>query len=138
MCARDPSRPPPPSDRVAFGRAAEDHVARWYEDVLEHEIKHRNLRLGPDELDIVVERDGCWRVVEVRATARRSSARIGWSLVGRKARRLRRAIRSLRRSGLLGEARSLTLDVALVTRDHDGKWRVEIWPDALPLDGDGW
>ena len=126
-----------PSERVAAGRRAEALVARWYEHALGFGLAAQNLRVGRDELDLVLRRGTELRVVEVRSSARRSPELLAWSVVGGKAKRLRRAVLRLVREGGAGEASELQVDVALVVWPGRGPVAIEIWLDALPLSEDG-
>ena len=112
-------------------------MARWYRHALGFELVARNLRLGADELDLVLRRGSEARVVEVRSSARRSSELLAWSIVGRKARHLRRAVLRLTREGGLGDLTELHVDVALVLTRPAAPIVVEVWLDAVSLSDDG-
>ena len=112
-------------------------VAHWYRHALGFDLFARNLRVGPDELDLVLVRGDVARVVEVRSSAGRSSEILAWSIVGKKARRLRRAVLRLFREGVLADAAELHVDVALVLTPSAAPVVLEIWLDALPLSEDG-
>jgi Holliday junction resolvase-like predicted endonuclease len=112
-------------------------VARWYEHSLGFDLVARNLRVGRDELDLVLRRGSELRVVEVRSSARRTVDLLAWSVVGKKAGRLKRAALRLSREEMLGALEELHVDVALVLTPPGGATTIEIWMDALPLSEDG-
>ena len=98
----------------------------------------RNLRLGPHEIDLVMARAGVIRLVEVRSTAATPPEDLIWSMVGRKARRLRRAARAFLRAGRAVGAERLVIDGAVVRFRPDEPPVLRIWPDVLPLSKSGW
>lgn len=67
MTARGKHKAPSPSERVHFGRNAEDAVARHLE-ARGATIVARNVRLGADELDIIAHKGRVLIVCEVRAS----------------------------------------------------------------------
>lgn len=131
-------RPAPPGARVRQGRRAEAHVAAWYVHGLGHVEVDRNLRLGPHEIDLVMARAGVIRLVEVRSTAATPPEDLIWSMVGRKARRLRRAARAFLRAGRAAGAERLVIDGAVVRFRRGEPPVLRIWPDVLPLSKTGW
>jgi Holliday junction resolvase-like predicted endonuclease len=118
--------------RRKLGRRAEVLVAEWYKN-RGFEVLFENLYLGHDELDLVVIRRNILRVVEVRSSTKRVPCELSWTVVGRKAHKLKRATRKLIYSGLLVEISAIQIDLALVQWFPGGGSKIEIWESALSL-----
>jgi len=123
-----------PGERLQVGRLAEGIIASYYREELGFEVIAQNLRLGPYELDVIVERAHELRVIEVRSSSHRSFNELCWTLVGKKARTLRKAIGEMRRRGMLESIESFQVDAALVRWNEDARPSVDIWYDILPGD----
>ena len=121
-------------NRVRTGRIAEYLVGQVYEETLGFKVLSRNLRVGPYEIDLFVQKADAKRIVEVRSTGCRNINDLAWSLVGRKSRALRRAIREMLRRGLLETTGSFQVDAALVRWNAGAPPTVDIWYDILPGD----
>jgi putative endonuclease len=108
------------------GRAAEARVAAWLE-ARGWVILARNLRVGPDEIDLLAMDGEVLVCVEVRA--RRPGALVGAlaSLTLTKRQRLRRAALRLAAER---EVRALRVDVAAVTGDE-----IELVEAAIDFSG---
>lgn len=120
---------PPAGPRGSVGAAAEDAAAGHLRD-LGWTVLARNLRLGPDELDIVALEPGRRPVLVIVEVRSRSGPAFGAaieSVDARKVARLYRAALRLRRGG----------HTALSpTRVPPSSWRVDLM--AMRLRGDGW
>ena len=123
-----------PGERLQLGRLAEDVIARYYREEFGFDVRAQNLRLGPYELDVIVQRGQELRIVEVRSSAQRSFNELSWTLVGKKARTLRKAIREMERRGMLESIESFQVDAALVRWNKGARPSIEIWYDILPGD----
>jgi Holliday junction resolvase-like predicted endonuclease len=121
--------------RHALGGWGEGVVARWYQTRGLGQVIARNVRLGRFELDLLVQNGRTLRVVEVRTSTGRTPDALSWSLVGRKARKLKEAMMRLGRSRKFSRVTDrLVLDVALVYVDRRTRIaRVEVWFDALTM-----
>lgn len=123
-----------PGERLQVGRLAEGIIASFYREKLGFEVLAQNLRLGPYELDVIVQRAQELRVIEVRSSSQRSFNELSWTLVGKKARTLRKAVREMRRRGMLESIESFQVDAALVRWNKGARPSVDIWYDILPGD----
>jgi len=112
-------------------------VGEWYK-MRGFEVLFENLYLGHDELDLVVVRENKCHVVEVRSSSRRAPDDLSWSVVGRKAQKLKRATRKLIKSGVLGSINALSIDLALVRWFPNRDFKIEVWESALSLSDDDW
>lgn len=117
-----------PRAAVVRGQAAE----RWIAERLERDgwtVLDRNWRGGNGELDLVVERAGCLRFVEVKAREPGDDSGLE-SIVGLKQARLVSAADAW--LDLHARREEAAFMVAIVTLGEDeGAWRVEWWDDAF-------
>ena len=121
-------------NRVQAGRRAEALVADYYREVLGFEIVAQNLRLAQFEIDILVQTPEEQRLVEVRSTAKRTLDDLAWSLVGKKARTLRRTIREMLLRGVIKSSGAFQVDAALVRWNGQGPPTLKLWHNILPGD----
>ena len=120
--------------RVQLGRKAEELVAHFYEKNLGFELMHQNLRLGPYEIDLVVQRKKELRVIEVRSSRRRGTQELAWTLVGKKTRTLKKAIRAMQKNGILSAEQQFQVDAAFVRWGSPSLHSIDIWYNILPAD----
>lgn len=92
-----------------------------------------NVRVGPDELDLIVCRSDVIRFVEVRSSMRRQPGDLAWTVVGRKSAHIRRATQRWRVENPEYHSMVAAIDVALVFWRPDGNARLEIWPTTLSI-----
>ncbi len=123
-----------PAVRLAFGHRAEERVALWYQENRGLQVAERNLRYGPLEIDLLLTGPEEWRLVEVRASRRRSPDSLAWTLVGKKRARLRRAARALLTDPNRAiAARHFQIDVALVHWPPGQSPLIEVWERAIEV-----
>ena len=120
--------------RVQLGRKAEQLVADFYEEKLGFELIHQNLRLGPYEIDLVVEKQEQIRIIEVRSSQRSTTHELAWTLVGKKTRSLKKGIRAMQKRGLLRSEQQFQVDAAFVQWLPSSLWSLDIWYNILPAD----
>tara|TARA_B100000029_G_scaffold93597_4_gene83664 strand:+ start:2270 stop:2668 length:399 start_codon:yes stop_codon:yes gene_type:complete len=122
-----------PEQRLRRGRAAERLVRRRYERDLGFTVLGMNVRVGMDELDLIVCRGDVIRFVEVRSSIRRRPDDLAWTLIGRKVSHLRRAIQRWWLENREHHQKIATIDVAFVFWATDDRAQLEIWPMSLSI-----
>lgn len=122
----------PDAARRLLGARAELEVARYLED-RGFEVVALNLRVGPDELDVVARRGDLVVVVEVRFRSSSSWTTAFGSILPEKRKRIQRAARRLWRARYARDpsVTRLRLDAAAVVLE-DGRYAITYCPGALP------
>lgn len=107
-----------PSERLHLGREAEQRAAAWLEARGMQRVGS-NVRVGRDELDLVMRDDGTLVAVEVRSAGKGAMVHPLETLNAGKKQRLRRALLRLAANR---DERDVRIDFVAVTADGAIEW----------------
>ena len=121
-------------NRVRLGRRAEAYVSLYYQSKFGFDLLSQNLRLGACEIDLLMKKGTAMRMIEVRSSSTRNNDDLAWSLVGKKARSLRKSIHALIQRGIMDTDQEFQVDAALVRWPNTGPPSLKLWFNIFPGD----